>query len=150
MLRLKAASSAVEDFTTGSFRPVINDEQNLDAAKVTKVLFCSGKVYWDLLAESQKRNDGQTAIVRVEQLYPTPVSEMQADIAQFTNAQLRWVQDEPLNQGPWTYIGLFLPKYMDGQVAKLVSRPASASPATGSAKTHAAEQEDLVARAFGN
>jgi 2-oxoglutarate dehydrogenase complex dehydrogenase (E1) component-like enzyme len=104
MLRLKAASSAVEDFTTGSFRPVINDEQNLDAAKVTKVLFCSGKIYWDLLAESQKRNDGQTAIVRVEQLYPTPVAEMQAAIAPFSNAQLRWVQDEPLNQGPWTYM----------------------------------------------
>ena len=146
MLRLKAASSAVEDFTTGSFRPVINDEQNLDASKVTKVLFCSGKIYWDLLAESQKRNDGQTAIVRVEQLYPTPVAEMQAAIAQFPNAQLRWVQDEPLNQGPWTYMGLFMPKY--GINFTPVARPASASPASGSAKRHAAEQADLVQRAF--
>jgi 2-oxoglutarate dehydrogenase E1 component len=146
MLRLKAASSAVEDFTTGSFRPVINDEQNLDASKVTKVLFCSGKVYWDLLAESQKRNDGQTAIVRVEQLYPTPVAEMQAAIAQFPNAQFRWVQDEPLNQGPWTYMGLFMPKY--GISFTPIARPASASPASGSAKRHAAEQADLVQRAF--
>ena len=146
MLRLKAASSAVEDFTTGSFRPVISDEQNLDASKVTKVLFCSGKIYWDLLAESQKRGDGQTAIVRVEQLYPTPVAEMQAAIAQFPNAELRWVQDEPLNQGPWTYMGLFMPKY--GINFTPVARPASASPASGSAKRHAVEQADLIQRAF--
>ena len=147
MLRLKAASSAVEDFTTGGFRPVIEDEQNLDPAKVTKVLFCSGKVYWDLLAEAQKRGTGDTAIVRVEQLYPTPVEEMKAAIEHFPNAELRWVQDEPANQGPWTYMGLFMPKY--GINFRNVSRPASASPASGSAKRHAAEQADLVQRAFG-
>ncbi len=148
MLRLKAASSSVEDFTTGTFQAVIDDQQGLDKNAVQRVLFCSGKVYWDLLAESQKRADGKTAIVRVEQLYPTPVDEIKATYAQYPNAELVWVQDEPANQGPWTYIGLFLPKYMDGQVAKLVSRPASASPATGSAKRHAAEQADLVERAF--
>ena len=146
MLRLKAASSSVEDFTTGGFRPVIEDEQNLDASKVTKVLFCSGKVYWDLLAEAQKRGTGDTAIVRVEQLYPTPVEEMKAAIEHFPNAELRWVQDEPANQGPWTYMGLFMPKY--GINFRNISRPASASPASGSAKRHAAEQADLVQRAF--
>ena len=148
MLRLKAASSPVEEFTNGTFQPVINDQQGLDQNAVRRVLFCSGKVYWDLLAESQKRNDGTTAIVRVEQLYPTPVDEIKAAYAQYPNAELVWVQDEPANQGPWTYIGLFLPRYMDGKVAKLVSRPASASPATGSAKRHAVEQADLVERAF--
>ena len=148
MLRLKAASSSVEDFTNGTFQPVLLDEQGLDNGKVKRVLFCSGKIYWDLLAESQKRNDGETAIVRVEQLYPTPVDEIKAAYEQYPNAELVWVQDEPANQGPWTYIGLFLPKYMNGQVAKLVSRPASASPAAGSAKRHAAEQADLIERAF--
>jgi 2-oxoglutarate decarboxylase len=148
MLRLKAASSSVEDFTNGTFKPVIKDEQNLDKNAVRRVLFCSGKVYWDLLAEAQKRGDGTTAIVRVEQLYPTPVDEIKAAYAEYPNAELVWVQDEPANQGPWTYIGLFLPRYMDGKVAKLVSRPASASPATGSAKSHAVEQADLVQRAF--
>ncbi len=148
MLRLKAASSAVEDFTNGTFQPVIGDERGLDTAQVNRVLFCSGKIYWDLLAEAEKRGDRTTAIVRVEQLYPTPVDEIKAAYAQYPNAELVWVQDEPANQGPWTYIGLFLPKYMDGQVAKLVSRPASASPATGSSKAHAAEQADLVTRAF--
>jgi 2-oxoglutarate dehydrogenase E1 component len=148
MLRLKAASSSVEDFTSGTFMPVIDDQQGLDKNAVKRVIFCSGKVYWDLLAESEKRGSGDTAIVRVEQLYPTPVDEIKAVYAQYPNAELVWAQDEPANQGPWTYIGLFLPKYMNGQVAKLVSRPASASPATGSAKHHAAEQADLVARAF--
>ena len=148
MLRLKAASSKIEDFTTGSFKPVIDDERGLANQNVKRVLFCSGKVYWDLLAEAEKRNDTTTAIVRVEQLYPTPVDEIKATYAQYPNAELFWVQDEPANQGPWTYIGLFLPKYMNGQVAKLISRPASASPATGSAKRHAVEQADLVERAF--
>jgi 2-oxoglutarate dehydrogenase E1 component len=148
MLRLKAASSSIEDFTQGTFRPVIDDEQGLDRNQVRRVLFCSGKVYWDLLAEAEKRGTRDVAIVRVEQLYPTPVDEIKAVYAQYPNAELVWVQDEPANQGPWTYIGLFLPKYMNGQVAKLVSRPASASPATGSAKRHAAEQADVVNRAF--
>jgi 2-oxoglutarate dehydrogenase E1 component len=148
MLRLKAASSKVQDFTTGSFQLVIDDERGLNKQSVKRVLFCSGKVYWDLLAEAEKRGDEQTAIVRVEQLYPTPVDEIKKVYAQYPNAELFWVQDEPANQGPWTYIGLFLPKYMDGQVAKLISRPASASPATGSAKHHAVEQADLVERAF--
>jgi 2-oxoglutarate dehydrogenase E1 component len=148
MLRLKAASSSVVDFTTGSFQMVIDDERGLNKQSVKRVLFCSGKVYWDLLAEAEKRGDQQTAIVRVEQLYPTPVDEIKQVYAQYPGAELFWVQDEPANQGPWTYIGLFLPKYMDGQVAKLISRPASASPATGSAKRHAVEQADLVERAF--
>ncbi|MEI8231244.1 MAG: multifunctional oxoglutarate decarboxylase/oxoglutarate dehydrogenase thiamine pyrophosphate-binding subunit/dihydrolipoyllysine-residue succinyltransferase subunit, partial [Actinomycetes bacterium] len=148
MLRLKAASSKVQDFTTGSFQLVIDDERGLSKQSVKRVLFCSGKVYWDLLAEAEKRGDQQTAIVRVEQLYPTPVDEIKQVYAQYPNAELFWVQDEPANQGPWTYIGLFLPKYMGGQVAKLISRPASASPASGSAKRHAVEQADLVERAF--
>ena len=148
MLRLKAASSNVADFTTGSFQMVIDDERGLNKQSVKRVLFCSGKIYWDLLAEAEKRGDQQTAIVRVEQLYPTPVDEIKQVYAQYPGAELFWVQDEPANQGPWTYIGLFLPKYMDGQIAKLISRPASASPATGSAKRHAVEQADLVERAF--
>jgi 2-oxoglutarate dehydrogenase E1 component len=148
MLRLKAASSSVEDFTSGSFLPLINDQQGLEPQNVKRILFCSGKVYWDLLAESQKRGTGDTAIVRLEQLYPTPVEEMKKAIEQLPGAQLRWVQDEPANQGPWSYMGLFMPRY--GINFQVISRPASASPATGSAKRHAAEQADLIARAFGD
>jgi 2-oxoglutarate dehydrogenase E1 component len=146
MLRLKAASSDVNDFVSGTFQPLILDEQGLNPQNVKKVLFCSGKIYWELLAESQRRGTGDTAILRLEQLYPTPVEEMKAAVAQYPTAQLRWVQDEPANQGPWTYMGLFMPKY--GINFTVVSRPASASPATGSSKRHAAEQADVIARAF--
>lgn len=146
MLRLKAASSDVRDFTTGTFQPLIADQQGLPPQNVKKVLLCSGKIYWELLAESQKRAIGDTAIIRIEQLYPTPVEEMKQAIAQYPQADLRWIQDEPANQGPWTYMGLFMSKY--GINFKVVSRPASASPATGSSKRHAAEQADVIARAF--
>jgi 2-oxoglutarate dehydrogenase E1 component len=148
MLRLKAASSPVADFTQGSFQPVIDDQQGLDKNAVRRVILCSGKVYWDLLAEIERRGEKTIAVVRVEQLYPTPVDEIKATYASYPKAELYWVQDEPANQGPWTYVGLFLPRYMNGQVATLVSRPASASPATGSAKRHAVEQADLVSRAL--
>jgi len=148
MLRLKAASSSVAEFTSGSFQPVIDDTQGLDKASVKRVILCSGKIYWDLMAELEKRGDRSIAVVRIEQLYPTPVDEIKQTYASYPNAELYWVQDEPANQGPWTYIGLFLPKYMNGQVATLVSRPASASPATGSAKRHAVEQADVISRAL--
>jgi 2-oxoglutarate dehydrogenase E1 component len=148
MLRLKAASSSVSEFTNGTFQPVIDDTQGLDKASVKRVILCSGKIYWDLMAELEKRGDKSIAVVRIEQLYPTPVDEIKQTYAAYPNAELYWVQDEPANQGPWTYIGLFLPKYMNGQVATLVSRPASASPATGSAKRHAVEQADVIARAL--
>lgn len=146
MLRLKAASSEVSDFTSGSFQPLIEDQQGLNPQSVRRVLFCSGKIYWELLAESQKRGMQDTAIIRLEQLYPTPVEEMKAAIARYATSDLRWVQDEPANQGPWTYMGLFMPRY--GINFKVISRPASASPATGSSKRHAAEQADVIARAF--
>ena len=148
MLRLKAASSPVEDFTSGTFQPVIDETQGLDKSSVKRVVLCSGKIYWDLMAELEKRSEKNIAVVRIEQLYPTPVDEIKATYAQYPNAELYWVQDEPANQGPWTYIGLFLPRYMNGQVPTLVSRPASASPATGSAKRHAVEQADVIARAL--
>jgi multifunctional 2-oxoglutarate metabolism enzyme len=148
MLRLKAASSSVSEFTSGTFQPVLDDTQALDKASVKRVILCSGKIYWDLMAELEKRGEKSIAVVRIEQLYPTPVDEIKQTYASYPNAELYWVQDEPANQGPWTYIGLFLPKYMNGQVATLVSRPASASPATGSAKRHAVEQADVIARAL--
>lgn len=148
MLRLKAASSSVADFTSGSFQPVIDDVQGLDKASVKRVILCSGKIYWDLMAELEKRSEKNIAVVRIEQLYPTPVDEIKQTYASYPNAELFWIQDEPANQGPWTYIGLFLPKYMNGQVPTLVSRPASASPATGSAKRHAVEQADVITRAL--
>ncbi|WP_456823806.1 multifunctional oxoglutarate decarboxylase/oxoglutarate dehydrogenase thiamine pyrophosphate-binding subunit/dihydrolipoyllysine-residue succinyltransferase subunit [Cellulomonas sp. P5_E12] len=148
MLRLKSASSDVEDFTSGTFRPVIGDD--LAAAKagqVTRVLLCSGKVYWDLLAHRVKTGDEQTAIVRFEQLYPLDGDAARAALAPFDGAELVWVQDEPRNQGPWTFLSMHLPQLL-GRTLRVVSRKESASPAAGSAKKHQAQQATLVETAF--
>ena len=148
MLRLRAAASAVEDFTSGSFTPVMPDAGGLEAAAVDRVLLCSGKIYHDLAAERAKRKDGSTAIVRFEQLYPLDVEGIRAAIGAFPDAQLVWVQDEPANQGPWPFMALSLPQELGGRSLLRVSRPASASPATGSSRKHQAEQAALVAQAF--
>jgi 2-oxoglutarate dehydrogenase E1 component len=147
LLRLKAAASSVEDFTQGGFQPVIGDTAGLNPSEVTRVLLVSGRLYYDLAAARQKANDTSTAIVRVEQLAPLPVEEIKAAIGAYPNADLVWAQDEPANQGPWPFIGLNLPQHLDRQL-RLVSRPASASTATGSAKHHAVEQEILIKKAF--
>ncbi|MFI7589814.1 multifunctional oxoglutarate decarboxylase/oxoglutarate dehydrogenase thiamine pyrophosphate-binding subunit/dihydrolipoyllysine-residue succinyltransferase subunit [Spongisporangium articulatum] len=146
MLRLKAAASAVEDFTSGTFLPVIPESQSLGT--VDRVLICSGKIYWDLVAERTKRGDTSTAIVRCEQLYPLDVAGLKAAFAPYPDAQLVWVQDEPANQGPWPHVALTLPQELAGRPLLRVSRPASASPASGSPKKHQAEQAALIAQAF--
>ncbi|UWX96251.1 multifunctional oxoglutarate decarboxylase/oxoglutarate dehydrogenase thiamine pyrophosphate-binding subunit/dihydrolipoyllysine-residue succinyltransferase subunit [Arthrobacter zhaoxinii] len=147
LLRLKAAATSVEEFTHGEFQPVIGEHAELDANAVDRVLLVSGRLYYDLLANRQKTGDEKTAIVRVEQLYPLPVEEIRAAVAKYPNADVVWAQDEPANQGPWPFIGLNLPQHLDGRL-RLVSRPASASTATGSAKRHAVEQDILVKKAF--
>ncbi|UZN04604.1 multifunctional oxoglutarate decarboxylase/oxoglutarate dehydrogenase thiamine pyrophosphate-binding subunit/dihydrolipoyllysine-residue succinyltransferase subunit [Cellulomonas sp. S1-8] len=148
MLRLKAATSDVQDFSSGTFRTVIGDD--LAAAKadqVTRVLLCSGKVYWDLLAQRVSSGDQQTAIVRFEQLYPFEPDVIREVLAPFGDAELVWVQDEPRNQGPWTFVSTHLPEIV-GRPLRAVSRPGSASPAAGSAKKHAMEQRALIEEAF--
>ena len=144
MLRLKAASSSLEEFTTGHFQPVIADNSISNASRV---ILCSGKVYYDLIAERAKRNDTSTAIVRVEQLYPMPEAEIQAALSAHPDAQVRWVQDEPANQGAWPFYGLNLPARI-GKLITPISRAASASPATGNHHHHDDEQIALIQAAF--
>ncbi|MGW1534048.1 multifunctional oxoglutarate decarboxylase/oxoglutarate dehydrogenase thiamine pyrophosphate-binding subunit/dihydrolipoyllysine-residue succinyltransferase subunit [Streptomyces aureus] len=157
MLRLKAAASKAEEFTTGQFRPVIGDD-TVDAAAVRKVVFCAGKLYYDLEAERQKRGSTDTAIIRIERLYPLPGAELQAEIAKYPNAEkYLWAQEEPANQGAWPFIALNLIDHLDLAVGadvpgaerlRRISRPHSSSPAVGSAKRHQAEQEQLVREVF--
>src|SRR4051794_11706774 len=148
MLRLKGAASPVEDFTSASFRPVIGETEQLDPAEVDRVLLCSGKVYYELFAEREKRAERRTAIVRLEQLYPLDHAGVVRAVGAFPNAQLVWVQDEPANQGPWPFIALNLPEHLDGRPLLRISRPASASPAAGSSKKHGSEESTLVVQAF--
>ena len=107
MLKRKEAASQPEDFTTGTFRPLIGDA-DADPAKVDTVLLCSGRVTWDLMVERAKSEDGErVAIARVEQLYPRPIEEIKAEIARYPDLKaVRWVQDEPRNMGPWPYYAL--------------------------------------------
>jgi 2-oxoglutarate dehydrogenase E1 component len=157
MLRLKAAASKAEEFTTGQFRPVIGDD-SVDAAAVKKVVFCAGKVYYDLDAERKKRGLTDTAIIRIERLYPLPGAELQAEIAKYPNAEkYLWAQEEPANQGAWPFIALNLIDHLDlavgadvphGERLRRISRPHGSSPAVGSAKRHQAEQEQLVREVF--
>jgi 2-oxoglutarate dehydrogenase E1 component len=149
MLRLKAAASAREDFTTGTFRPVITDD-SVDAAGVRRVLLCSGKVTYDLLAERARTGRTDVAILRLERLAPLPVEELSAALAAFPrDAELVFVQEEPANQGAWPYVALNIGDHLDGRVLRRVSRPASSSPAVGTHKVHEREQAGLVAAAFG-
>ncbi len=148
MLRLRAATSAVADFTTGTFRPVIDDDA-VDAAAVRRVVLCSGKVYYDLVAERTARGDTTTAIVRVEQLAPLPVEPILQVLGRYPDAHLVWAQHEPANQGPWPHMALNLVEHLGGRVLHRASRPASASPATGSGKRHEVEQQALIAAALG-
>ncbi|GHA82417.1 MULTISPECIES: multifunctional oxoglutarate decarboxylase/oxoglutarate dehydrogenase thiamine pyrophosphate-binding subunit/dihydrolipoyllysine-residue succinyltransferase subunit [Streptomyces] len=157
MLRLKAAASKVEEFTTGGFRPVIGDE-SVSAEAVRKVVFCAGKLYYDLDAEREKRGDTETAIIRLERLYPLPGAEIQAEIAKYPNAEkYLWAQEEPANQGAWPFIALNLIDHLDlavgadvphGERLRRISRRHGSSPAVGSAKRHQAEQAQLVTEVF--
>ncbi|MFD9038307.1 multifunctional oxoglutarate decarboxylase/oxoglutarate dehydrogenase thiamine pyrophosphate-binding subunit/dihydrolipoyllysine-residue succinyltransferase subunit [Streptomyces bottropensis] len=157
MLRLKAAASKAEEFTSGEFRPVIGDS-SVDPNAVKKVVFCAGKVYYDLEAERQKRGITDTAIIRIERLYPLPGAEVQAEVNKYPNAEkYLWTQEEPANQGAWPFIALNLIDHLDlavgadvphGERLRRISRPHGSSPAVGSAKRHQAEQEQLVREVF--
>ena len=128
------------------------------AAAVRKVVFCAGKVYYDLEAERKKRGATDTAIIRIERLYPLPGAELQAEIAKYPNAEkYLWAQEEPANQGAWPFIALNLIDHLDlavgadvphGERLRRISRPHGSSPAVGSAKRHQAEQEQLVREVF--
>ena len=145
MLRLKTAASRTEEFTRGHFMPVYPDP--VEAEGVRKVLLCSGKVYYDLLKYRDEHDRRDTAIVRLERLYPLPTNETFHAIARYGHAELRWVQEEPANQGAWPFMGLGLTQAL-GQAITPVTRPASSAPATGSADAHEREQQALVASAF--
>ncbi|MEO7147010.1 MAG: multifunctional oxoglutarate decarboxylase/oxoglutarate dehydrogenase thiamine pyrophosphate-binding subunit/dihydrolipoyllysine-residue succinyltransferase subunit [Terrimesophilobacter sp.] len=147
MLRLRGATSEVADFTSGRFEPVIDDDTITDKSSVKRVLLHSGKLHYDLLSERNKRGQSDVALVRVEQYYPLPLRELVSVLSHYPNAELVWVQEEPENQGAWPFIRLELLRANRAQIS-VVSRAASASPATGSSKRSAQEQTDLINRAL--
>jgi len=147
MLRLKAATSPVSEFTTGSFRPLIGAPAGNDA-EVRRVVLCSGKVYYDLAARQRDVGATDTAIVRVERLYPLPVSELCAELARYARVEsVTWVQEEPANMGGWPTMALKLPRVLSREVS-VISLPPSSAPAAGSAAKHAATHRAIIEAAI--
>ena len=146
MLRAKEATSPIADFERPRFLPVLDASEGQAAERV---LFCSGKIGHELIAERGRRRDTGTAVVFLEQLYPFPKEEVSALLDRHKGArELLWVQEEPANQGALFYVVPRLERLAGGRRVRTVKRSESASPATGSAKAHALEQRTLVSLAF--
>lgn len=149
LLRNPLAASPLSDFTHGEFKRIIPDT-SVSPKKTSRILLCSGKIYFDLVEHRTKTNRDDVAIVRLEQLYPIREQELQATMAPYTaGTEIVWVQEEPWNSGAWFFLNARLPKLLDNRhPISVVSRAESASPATGSSKAHKIEQEQLVQSAF--
>jgi len=148
MLRLRGATSSVSDFTSGKFQPVLDDPRVASPAGISRVLLVAGKIYYDLTAEIAKRAITDTAVVRLEQFYPFPERELHDIVTRYPTARFIWVQDEPENQGAWPFV--MVEAASAGLPAlSVVSRPRSASPATGSSKRSQVEAQLILDRALG-
>lgn len=143
LLRHPLVQSNIQELSEGKFHELIGDNY-AEPNKVKRIILCSGKVYFDLLEYQQKNERTDTAILRLEQLYPFPMTQLNAQIEKYKGAELMWVQEEPRNMGAWFYIWNLL----GNKISKKVSRKSSASPATGFAKIHAKEQNNIVEEAF--
>ena len=143
-LRHTGTYSTIDAFTSGGFREVMDDAFIKDAGQVKKVLFCSGKVYYDLAEKQMKDKRGDVAIIRLEQLYPLPYSQLEALYKKYGKATWFWVQEEPLNMGAASFLQMNLKSINFG----IISRQPSASTASGYSKVHAQEQEEIVETAF--
>ena len=150
LLRHPKAISQVQEFTSGEFREVLGDD-GVEAPDVSRVLLCSGKIYYDLLAAREERKAQQVAIVRFEQLYPFPAQDLEETLARYERAdEVVWVQEEPLNMGPWRYMRERLQPSLEAsdRTLRYAGRSESASPATGSHKRHLMEQAAIIDEAF--
>ncbi len=145
LLRHPQCVSKVEEFTTGSFQEVIDDSW-VKAKDVKKVVLCTGKLYYDLFKYQQENDRKNVAVVRLEQLYPLPVEQIEAIKKKYKGASICWAQEEPYNMGAWTYL-LRWRDLFDKEI-ECVSRKSSASPATGYASVHLREQNEIVEKAF--
>jgi len=143
-LRHPKSYSAVEEFTFGGFKEIIDDTSVNDANSITKVLFCSGKIYFDLLEKKEKDNRNDVAIIRLEQLYPLPVQQIEKLYQKYSKAIWYWTQEEPLNMGAASFLRMNLTSINYG----VISRPSSAATASGFSKVHAKEQEGILETAF--
>ena len=155
LLRHKLATSPLEELANGKFETVLPEIDNMNADSITRLVLCGGKVYYDLLEQRRALGLDHVAIVRIEQLYPLPETRLAAEIEKYSNlAEIVWTQEEPLNQGAWYYLAPEMYRIVSdhpssARLLSPVARPASAAPATGSAKIHLQQQQALVAGGLG-
>jgi 2-oxoglutarate dehydrogenase E1 component len=151
LLRKKEASSHIHEFANGAFQTVIPDVESLEAKEVKRIVACSGKVYYDLAARRAEAKRTDVAIIRVEQLYPFPHKQFEAEMKRYMNAsEVVWCQEEPQNQGAWYQSAHYFRENMrDDQKLYYAGRPPSAAPATGYMARHNERQRALVEQAFG-
>jgi 2-oxoglutarate dehydrogenase E1 component len=150
MLRHKESVSSLEELAAGGFQPVIGETEKLEAKNVKRLVFCSGKVYYDLIAYRHEQNIKDVAIIRIEQLYPFPHDQFKAEISRYDNAtEVIWAQEEPGNQGAWHRIQHYLLRHMrPEQKLSYALRPSSAAPGVGYLSLHNRQQKELVVAAF--
>jgi 2-oxoglutarate dehydrogenase E1 component len=145
LLRHPECISSLSDLAEGNFCEVIDDKV-ADKNSVTRLLFCTGKIFYDLTEEKRKRNREDMALIRIEQLYPFPLTQIQQIIATYPNAkEFYWVQEEPTNMGA----APFIRKRMGYLNPLIIARHESGSPATGSSQTHKYGQKKIIEKAFG-
>ncbi len=144
LLRHPECISDINELSTGGYKEVIDDEA-AQPENIDRVLLCSGKIYYELANEKKQGQHDNTAIIRLEQLYPTPADQLMAIKNKYTNArQWLWVQEEPLNMGAWLFINNVLKDFK----LSIVARPPSASPASGSTQFHKLQQNKIIEKAF--
>jgi len=151
LLRNKEAASPLSEFTKGGFKTVLGErDDTIDASQVTRLVMCSGKVYYDLVKQRAERQIGDVAIIRLEQLYPFPHKALTAELKKYPKLEeIIWCQDEPQNQGAWFFVQHnILENMSDGMKLAYAGRPASASPACGYAHLHQEQQKSLLNTAF--
>ena len=151
MLRNPRATSTLDELMTGTFHEILDDSTAIDPAKATRLLMCSGQVYYDLLAAREERKVDHVAIVRLEQMYPFPTSGVQVILNRYPSlAEVVWVQEEPRNMGAWRFVQEQMQPILEPyrRVLRYVGRAESASTSAGSLKRHQEEQADLVESAF--
>ena len=146
LLRHPRTTSSIDNIFKGGFQEVLDDTYVKDPKKVKRILFCSGKIAFEMMQKQEDENRHDIAIVRVEQIYPIPFEQIDATIKKYAHAEHYWVQEESLNMGAWSFI---LNRTYQKYNFKVVARKNSASPATGFKKQHLREQKDLMKRAFG-
>ncbi len=145
LLRHPKCISGLDEFSKGRFREVIDDDK-ADPALVKKVVFCTGKIYYDLLEEKEKIDAEDVALIRIEQLYPLPLKQMKGILTKYDKAvEWFWTQEEPVNMGAWAFIH----QYFTEVSLRVVARPASGSPATGSSEFHKMRQRKIIEKTFG-